>query len=203
MTDQDTLDVDDAPDDPLELFARWYGLAQSTVTGEPTAMTLATVGRDGRPTARMVLLKGFDTAGFVFYTNFSSRKAAELGANPYAALLFWWPPQMRQVRVEGRVHTVDDSEADAYFATRPRGSQIGAWASPQSEPLIDRADLENRVASVTARFAGETIPRPPFWGGYRLAADTLEFWQGRADRLHDRVSYRRGDGTWHRTRLAP
>jgi pyridoxamine 5'-phosphate oxidase len=152
-------------------------------------VALATVGADGRPAARMVLLKGFDASGFVFYTNFASRKGAELDANPHAALLFWWPPLLRQVRVEGRVARVDAAEADAYFATRPRGSQLGAWASPQSEALTDRAELEARVTAETARHGDRDIPRPPFWGGYRL--------------VHDRVHYRHGDGAWQRVRLAP
>ncbi|MDX1593130.1 MAG: pyridoxamine 5'-phosphate oxidase [Gammaproteobacteria bacterium] len=203
MNEPDPLDADQAPDDPLVLFTRWYRAAQQAVSGEPTAMTLATVGRDGRPAARMVLLKDYDADGFVFYTNFASRKGAELEANPYAALLFWWPPLLRQVRIEGAVERVADAEADAYFATRPRGSQIGAWASPQSEPLAGRAALESRVVEVAARYGDDAIPRPPFWGGYRVAAETIEFWQGQPDRLHDRLAYRRERDGWRRVRLAP
>ena len=203
MHDHPHLDTTTAPDDPCTLFAHWYRAALDAVHDEPTAVALATVGADGRPAARMVLLKGFDASGFVFYTNFASRKGAELDANPHAALLFWWPPLLRQVRVEGRVARVDAAEADAYFATRPRGSQLGAWASPQSEALTDRAELEARVTAETARHGDRDIPRPPFWGGYRLVPDAFEFWQGRPDRLHDRVHYRHGDGAWQRVRLAP
>jgi pyridoxamine 5'-phosphate oxidase len=203
MHDHPPLYTTTAPDDPSELFAHWYRAALDTVSDEPTAVALATVGAGGRPAARMVLLKGFDEAGFVFYTNFASRKGAELDANPHAALLFWWPPLLRQVRIEGRVTRVDATEADAYFASRPRGSQIGAWASPQSEPLADRSELEARVAAQSARHGEREVPRPPFWGGYRLAPDAFEFWQGRPDRLHDRVHYRHADGVWHRVRLAP
>ncbi len=203
MHDHPLLDAASAPDDPLALFDLWYREALEAVAPEPTAVALATAGADGRPTARMVLLKAFDARGFVFYTNFASRKGKELGANPHATLLFWWPPLLRQVRVEGRVARVDDAEADAYFATRPRGSQIGAWASPQSTPLADRGELEARVAEVEARHRDGDVPRPPFWGGYRLAPDTLEFWQGRPDRLHDRVVYRAATGGWRRQRLAP
>ncbi len=203
MHDHPHLDAASAPDDPLALFDLWYREALEAVAPEPTAVALATAGADGRPTARMVLLKAFDARGFVFYTNFASRKGKELGANPHATLLFWWPPLLRQVRVEGRVARVDDAEADAYFATRPRGSQIGAWASPQSTPLADRGELEARVAEVEARHRDGDVPRPPFWGGYRLAPDTLEFWQGRPDRLHDRVVYRAAAGGWRRQRLAP
>jgi pyridoxamine 5'-phosphate oxidase len=203
MHDHPHLDTTTAPDDPCTLFAQWYRAALDAVHDEPTAVALATVGADGRPAARMVLLKGFAASGFVFYTNFASRKGAELDANPHAALLFWWPPLLRQVRVEGRVVRVDAAEADAYFATRPRGSQLGAWASPQSEPLADRAELEARVTAENARHGDRDIPRPPFWGGYRLVPDAFEFWQGRPDRLHDRIHYRHADGAWQRVRLAP
>lgn len=189
--------------DPLEQFRRWFDEARNTPLQEPNAMTLATVDAAGQPAARTVLLKAADRRGLTFYTNLESRKARELAANPKAALLFWWPPQARQVRFEGGIETVDDREADAYFATRPRGSQIGAWASAQSNVVTDRAALEAAEREIEARFANEAVPRPPFWGGYRLVPVRVEFWQGRINRLHDRLRYtRRGDG-WDLERLAP
>jgi pyridoxamine 5'-phosphate oxidase len=189
--------------DPLEQFARWFDEARSAPILEPNAMTLATVDAAGQPAARTVLLKAVDRRGLTFYTNLESRKARELAANPKAALLFWWPPQGRQVRFEGEIEPVDDAEADAYFATRPRGSQIGAWASGQSTVVADRATLEAAEREIATRFAGGAVPRPPFWGGYRLVPACVEFWQGRINRLHDRLRYtRRGKG-WDLERLAP
>jgi pyridoxamine 5'-phosphate oxidase len=189
--------------DPLEQFTRWFDEARSAPILEPNAMTLATVDGTGQPAARTVLLKGVDRRGLTFYTNLDSRKARELAANPNAALLFWWPPQGRQVRFEGEISPVDDAEADAYFATRPRGSQIGAWASAQSSVVADRATLDAAEREIAARFANGPVPRPPFWGGYRLVPVRVEFWQGRVNRLHDRLRYtRRGDG-WDVERLAP
>jgi len=173
---------------------------------EPNAMTLATVGPDGRPSARMVLLKGFDHRGFVFYTNYSSRKGRELTANPAAALVFWWPPPVhRQVRIEGLVERVSHEESDAYFRTRPFGSQLGAWASNQSEVIAGRDILELRLERLTATYAGGEVPLPPYWGGYRLAPDVIEFWQGRPNRLHDRLRYSRDGATagWTLERLSP
>jgi pyridoxamine 5'-phosphate oxidase len=189
--------------DPLEQFTRWFDEAQSAPILEPNAMTLATVDGAGQPSARTVLLKGVDRRGLTFYTNLESRKARELAANAKAALLFWWPPQGRQVRFEGEIERVDDAEADAYFATRPRGSQIGAWASAQSTVVADRATLDAAEREIAARFADRPVPRPPFWGGYRLVPVRVEFWQGRINRLHDRLRYtRRGEG-WDLERLAP
>ena len=189
--------------DPLDQFTRWFDEACSAPILEPNAMTLATVDAAGQPSARTVLLKAVDRRGLTFYTNLESRKARELAANPQAALLFWWPPQGRQVRFEGEIEPVDDAEADAYFATRPRGSQIGAWASAQSNVVADRGTLEAAEREIAARFADRAVPRPPFWGGYRLVPTRVEFWQGRINRLHDRLRYtRRGEG-WDIERLAP
>jgi pyridoxamine 5'-phosphate oxidase len=193
----------DLLDDPIALFERWYADAQAASTSEPNAMTLATATPDGRPSARVVLLKGVDARGFAFYTNEQSRKGRELAANPQAALTLLWPALERQVRVVGRVTRVDDAEADAYFASRPRGSQLGAWASQQSRPLAGRDELDARWAELSERWEGEDVPRPPHWGGFRVEPDEIEFWQGRADRLHDRFAYVRADDGWQRTRLAP
>ena len=187
--------------DAIAQFVRWFDAAVAARVPEPTAMTLATVA-DGQPSARIVLLKGVDAAGFVFFTNYDSRKGRELAAAPRAALLFFWPELERQVRIEGDVAKVSAPESDAYFASRPRASQIGAWASPQSRAIADRTVLERSYAEEEARYA-EGVPRPPHWGGYRLRPLTLEFWQGRPSRLHDRIVYRREGDTWHVQRLAP
>jgi pyridoxamine 5'-phosphate oxidase len=189
--------------DPLEQFTLWFDEARLAPLEEPNAMALATVDAAGQPSARTVLLKGIDRRGLIFYTNLESRKARELAANPKAALLFWWPPQARQVRFEGEVEAVDDAGTDAYFATRPRGSQIGAWASAQSSVLADRAALEAAEQEIAARFAGAEVPRPPYWGGYRLVPARVEFWQGRINRLHDRLCYSRHADGWKIERLAP
>jgi pyridoxamine 5'-phosphate oxidase len=188
--------------EPLAPFGRWLDEAGAS---EPnaTAATLATATRDGRPSARAVLLKGFDARGFVFYTNLESRKSEELYANPYAALCFLWKSRGRQVRVEGAVEPVDAAEADAYFATRPRDSQLGAWASEQSRPLADRAELERRVEEMARRFADGAVPRPSFWSGFRVGPERIEFWQERAHRLHDRLLFLREGPAWRRQRLYP
>jgi pyridoxamine 5'-phosphate oxidase len=193
--------------DPFRQFARWYADAIEAATGRDEvaahAMCLSTVGPDGRPSARMVLLRGFDERGFVFYTNYESRKAVELEANPNAAVTFHWPDLARQVRAEGRVERVALEETIEYFAARPRGHRLGAWASPQSRTIPDRAWLEARLDEVDARFAGEEVPLPPFWGGYRMRPDRFELWLSRTDRLHDRLAYTRADGGWRLERLAP
>lgn len=191
-------------DDPIATFLSWLDDATRSEPNDPTAMTLATVDAAGRPSARMVLLKDADERGFVFYTNVESRKGEELDANPNAALVFHWKSLRRQVRVVGTVERVSDAEADAYFATRARGSQIGAWASDQSRPLEGRFDLEKRVARFAAKFGAGTVPRPPQWTGYRVVPVEIEFWRDKPFRLHERVLFRRSDGNgWEKGRLYP
>ncbi len=190
--------------DPLEQFLRWYREAEEAGLRYPNAMALATATRDGRPSVRMVLLRGADEQGFVFYTNFESRKGVELAANPRAALLFYWEPLERQVRIEGQVERVSDGEADEYFATRPYGSQLSAWVSAQSQPIASREELEQRHRAFADQFPEGAVPRPPFWGGFRVRPERYEFWQGRPDRLHDRFCYeRQSDGSWSIVRLQP
>ena len=190
--------------DPIEQFRAWFDEARAARLREPNAMTLATATTDGAPSARIVLLKGIDARGFVFYTDYRSRKGAELEANPRAALVFHWMELERQVRATGRVERVSRAESERYFAGRPLGSRIGAWASHQSRVIAGREELERQEAEVAARYPEGDVPLPPHWGGFRVEPDEVEFWQGRRNRLHDRLRYRRGqDGTWVTERLAP
>ena len=199
-----SLDVADVERDPFRQFASWFDDAYASKVPEVNAMTLATVGVDGRPSARIVLLKGVDARGFAFYTNRASRKGRELDAHPHAALLFHWAELERQVRIEGPVERLSDADSDAYFAKRPRLAQVGAWASPQSEPIPDRAWLEGAFADADRLHASRgDVPRPPHWGGYVVVPSVFEFWQGRASRLHDRIAYRRERDGWAIARLAP
>jgi pyridoxamine 5'-phosphate oxidase len=195
------MDLDDLDPDPLRQFARWFEDAAGAVD-VPEATALATAAPDGRPSVRMVLLKSADERGFAFFTNYESRKGRELAQNPHAALLFHWRPLGRQVRVEGGVQRVEAAESQAYFRTRPLGSRLAAWASPQSRPLADRAELDRLYADAAERF-GDDVPLPPPWGGFRLVPDVYEFWQHGDDRLHDRVRYEREATGWSKVRLAP
>jgi pyridoxamine 5'-phosphate oxidase len=198
-----------SPDpDPIALFQEWFAAAHQVGLPEPTAAALATVGAGGRPSVRMVLIRKVDPRGFAFFTNFHSRKAMELAEGGSsagaAALCFYWPPLSRQVRIEGVASPVSEAEADAYWGTRPRAHQIAAWASPQSQPLTGgREELDRRFAEMDHRLPGENVPRPPFWSGFRVAPDTIEFWEARPGRLHDRVLYRREGPVWVATILAP
>lgn len=201
-----SLDETDALPNPMDLFQRWFEQALNAQLPEPNAMTLATVDHRGRPAARIVLIKGLDERGFCFFTNYESRKGQELAANPHAALLFHWTELERQVRIEGRVEKVSAEESDTYYRSRPPGSRLGAWASPQSRRLDSRDALEALVDQARTSHAGDPVDRPPFWGGYRLVPDYFEFWQGRPSRLHDRLAYSPDSaqpGGWRIDRLAP
>jgi pyridoxamine 5'-phosphate oxidase len=192
-----------AGDDPVALFGEWFRAAEESGILLPETMILSTCTPAGRPSARAVLLKRWSRDGFVFFTNYGSRKAKELDENPFAALLFHWPILERQVRIEGTVERISEEESAAYFRTRSRGSRVGAWASRQSETLPERSALEESVNKIKQRFAGQEIPLPSFWGGYRVTPESIEFWQGRANRLHDRISYHRAEDGWHTERLWP
>ncbi|WP_300440941.1 pyridoxamine 5'-phosphate oxidase [Zoogloea sp.] len=197
-----SLDEEAAAAEPLAQFSAWLGEALAKGLPEPNAMSLATVGEDGRPSSRIVLIKGCDERGIVWYSNYASRKGRELEARPFAALQFHWVELERVVRIEGRVEKVSAEESDTYFASRPLSHRIGAWASPQSEAIPGRGTIVARAAEYGLRF-GLNPPRPPHWGGYRLVPDYWEFWQGRASRLHDRIAYQLENGAWHKARLAP
>lgn len=198
------MEVQDLSPDPHAQFDAWFAEATDAGVPDPEQMALATAAANGAPSVRMVLLKGHDSRGFVFYSNRTSRKGVELLANPRAAGALHWKPLERQVRMEGSVEELSTDESEAYFETRPRDSQIGAWASPQSQRVADRQELERRVAEIEERFRSVAgVPLPPFWGGYRIVATTIEFWQGRPGRLHDRIRYSLGSDGWARHRLAP
>ena len=198
------LDVNDVDPNPFQQFRHWFEEAMNARLPEPNAMTLATVAADGRPAARIVLLKGFDQEGFIFYTNYESRKGEEMDANPHVALVFLWLELQRQVRIEGEVEKIDPAESTRYYQSRPKGSQIGAWASPQSKVIDRREELEQKVKELETTFAETSeLPRPPHWGGYLVRPRLFEYWQGRASRLHDRIQYRKNPEGWAIERLAP
>lgn len=211
MNEADRNDTDDGvalfrsdvARDPFTQFDRWWDQVLALDLENPNAVVLATATPEGRPSARVVLVKGIADGAFVFFTNYEGRKGRELLANPFAAMCFHWDDLGKQVRVEGRVEKASTRESTAYFRSRPRGSQIGAWASPQSEVIPERDVLERRVNEIEARFAGKEVPLPPFWGGFRLIAETVEFWQNRKSRLHDRLRYRKEGAHWQIERLAP
>lgn len=199
------LDDGNLPRNPVELFEKWLTEAFEADLPEPTAMTLATSNKDGRISSRIILLKGFDTGGFQFYTNYKSMKGNDLSENPYAAMSFFWPELERQVRIEGKVEKISARDSDLYHSARPRSNQLGAWASEQSKPIADRETLESQFKAVEKAYEGHSIiPRPPMWGGYRLTPERIEFWQGRENRLHDRIEYNRDNkGNWCKQRLNP
>jgi pyridoxamine 5'-phosphate oxidase len=199
----EALDPATVAPDPVDQFQAWLAAARAAGVHEPEAMTVSTAGADGRPSSRYVLLRGLDERGFQFFTNYRSAKARALDERPYAALTFGWLVLHRSVRIEGPVARLPEADSDAYFAARPRAAQLGAWASPQSEVIADRAELERALAATEARFADGPVPRPPHWGGYVVAPERVELWQGRAGRLHDRVRYTRAGEGWRVERLAP
>ena len=199
-----TLEIEDLSPDPIEQFDRWWQEVLAAEIPEPNGMTLATATPQGKPSARIVLLKGFDERGFVFYSNSLSRKGQEIEANPQAALVFWWEPLERQVRIEGVIEPIVPAESDAYFQSRPKSSRLGAWASEQSQVIKGRTELESRLRQLEEQYADtEIVPRPPHWGGLRLVPDRIEFWQGRPSRLHDRLCYLKQSREWSIVRLSP
>jgi pyridoxamine 5'-phosphate oxidase len=198
-----SLSVSDVADNPIQQFSHWWDEALASSIDEVNAMTLATVNPSGRPSARIVLLKGFDERGFVFFTNYESDKAIALASHPFASLVFFWKELERQVRIEGSCVKVSDMESDAYFHSRPLGSKLGAWASPQSRSIRGREVLDANLEALQLKYAQEEVPRPPHWGGYRVVPETVEFWQGRSSRLHDRIRYKTSGNDWLIERLAP
>lgn len=201
-TRQHLLETEVDPN-PIAQFQQWFEQAMAADIVEPNAMTIATASKDGIPSARIVLLKAVDHQGFVFYTNYDSRKGQELAENPHASLVFWWGSLERQVRIDGNVEKISDQDTIAYFHSRPIGSQLGAWASDQSQVIPDRSVLDQRLAELTETYQNQEVPRPPHWGGFRVVPQTIEFWQGRSNRLHDRLRYRLMANTWMIERLAP
>ena len=198
-----SLEKDNLSKDPIEQFENWFSYACNTVSLDPNAVILSTVDKNNRPSSRAVLLKYFDKDGFVFFTNYNSKKAKNIDINPNVALLFFWADAYRQIRIEGKAARISHEETFKYFSSRPRGSQIGAWASPQSSVILSRASLEDKVRDIEERFNHKDIPLPEFWGGYRVVPETIEFWQGRDNRLHDRFRYIKEEGNWKIERLAP
>ncbi len=199
-----SLSIEEVAAHPAQQFDQWFVEAMKSEVREPNAMTLATSSAAGRPSARTLLLKGYDEKGFVFYTNYNSKKGKELEENPFAAMVFCWLDLERQIRIEGKIEKLSEEASDQYFQSRPKGSQIGAWASPQSEIITDRSLLENNVEALKKKYENaDALPRPPHWGGYRLVPDVVEFWQGRSSRLHDRINYQLEGGEWKLERLAP
>ncbi len=198
-----SLEKDNLSKDPIEQFENWFSYACNTVSLDPNAVILSTVDKNNRPSSRAVLLKYFDKNGFVFFTNYNSKKAKNIDINPNVALLFFWADAYRQIRIEGKTARISHEETFKYFSSRPRGSQIGAWASPQSSVILSRASLEDKVRDIEERFNHKDIPLPEFWGGYRVVPETIEFWQGRDNRLHDRFRYIKEEGNWKIERLAP
>lgn len=199
-----SLSIEEVSPHPIQQFDQWFLKAMNSEVREPNAMTLATCTKSGRPAARIVLLKSYDEKGFVFYTNYNSNKGKELNDNPFAAMVFCWLDLERQIRIEGKIEKISSQESDQYFSARPKGSQIGAWASPQSEVISGRSLLENKVEQLKAKYKdAEALPRPEHWGGYRLVPDRVEFWQGRSSRLHDRICYHLEKEEWKLERLAP